>query len=185
MREFSLQPEESKLAELSEDYWSGMTDTQQDEERRAFEAGQAILNGDRSLDTLKVIVHWKSPRIVHHLASNTAEEIKIALDTAVHHSAVTEALSALQKLHGVGLPVASAILTTIYPDRYTVIDFRALESLGYFPQDDLFYLRYLDYCRTLAQKNIVPPQMSYPAPTALRALDRALWQWSAKREKTL
>jgi len=48
-----------------------------------------------------------------------------------------------------------------------------------------FYDRYLSFCAglaaDLAQRGIIHPQDGYPAPTALRALDRALWQWSASK----
>jgi hypothetical protein len=68
------------------------------------------------------------------------------------------------------VPVASAVLTAIEPERYTVIDFRALEALGSDSTDRSvnFYLAYLDFCRLLAKAHRIK----------LRDLDRALWQWS-------
>jgi len=73
----------------------------------------------------------------------------------------------------VEIPVASAILTAIDQERYTIIDFRALEALGissaYHTVDS--YLKYLAHCRLLACQNNV----------RLRELDRALWQWSAEQ----
>ncbi len=73
-------------------------------------------------------------------------------------------------LSGVQVPVASAILTVMYPDKYTVIDFRALEALGVvrYTASISLYVEYLAYCRALARKCDVD----------LRTLDRALWQWS-------
>lgn len=71
--------------------------------------------------------------------------------------------------------MASAILTAIDPERYTVIDFRALEALGNMANDCSvnFYLNYLDACRRLAKGHDV----------SLRDLDRALWQWSSEQAK--
>jgi len=68
------------------------------------------------------------------------------------------------------VPVASAVLTAINPERFTIIDFRSLEALGAETKDRSvgFYLEYLDYCRNLVREN----------RTELRTLDRALWQWS-------
>jgi hypothetical protein len=180
MPEFKLQADVSKLHGLAEDYWQKMSPREQAEEQAAFNAGEAIRNGSRSPDLLKIIVHWKSPRIVHHIEKNDPDAIRLALDIAVNHSTEVEALDALIKLQGVAIPVASAILTAIYPDRYTVIDFRALEALGYFPHDEMFYIAYLDFCRNLA--DAMKPQQNLPAPTKLRALDRALWQWSKKKD---
>ena len=55
------------------------------------------------------------------------------------------------------MPVASAILTTIHPTKYTVIDFRALESLGVSKWDGSvsYYLSYLRACSELAFKHKV------------------------------
>jgi hypothetical protein len=173
---FSLRPTKAELEKCAVDYWTGMSDAQRDEEKNTFEAGLAIREGDRTPATLQTIVHWKSPRIVPLFKKNSTEEVKAALDVAVSHTTVAEAMVALIKLQGVGIPVASAILTAIYPERYTVIDFRALETLGY--TDVTFYIAYLDFCRDLAKQDLVPAQIDLPAPTKLRALDRALWQWS-------
>jgi hypothetical protein len=83
------------------------------------------------------------------------------------------AVAVLVGLNGVQVPVASAILTAIDPERFTVIDFRALEALGVTNATMTinYYLEYLDACRGLARENKVP----------LRTLDRALWQWSKER----
>ena len=85
------------------------------------------------------------------------------------------AIETLTKLHGVGIPVASAILTLINPDKYTIIDYRALESLGVtdWPDSVEYYLGYLAGCRELARRY----------NKSLRTLDRALWQWSKERSQ--
>ena len=181
MIQFSLQPQEAELQQLADNYWESMSDKYQAEEKDAFDAGAPIRGGDRTPSTLRKIVHWKSPRIVPHFDKNSPEAVKSALDVAVSHTSEAEALAALVILQGVAVPVASAMLTAIYPERYTVLDFRALEALGYFPQDERFYIAYLDFCRNLA--TVMKPQESLPAPTKLRALDRALWQWSKNEAK--
>jgi len=79
-------------------------------------------------------------------------------------------MAALMGLYGVDTPVASAIATVIYPARYTVIDFRALEALG-FENINVnlgFYLQYLQFCLEKSSEWCI----------TLRGLDRALWQWS-------
>lgn len=179
---FNLQPTKAELEKCANNYWTRMTEAQRIEEKNTFDAGIAIREGDRTPATLQKIVHWKSPRIVPLFDKNSTEEVKAALDVAVSHITVAEAMAALIKLQGVGVPVASAILAAIYPDRYTVIDFRALEALGY--SDVTFYVAYLDFCRDLAKQNMVPAQTDRPAPTKLRALDRALWQWSKEKKRT-
>ena len=69
--------------------------------------------------------------------------------------------------------MASAILRTIRPENYTVIDVRALESLGVSKTDGsvndyLSICGLLRACCELASKRNV----------SLGTLDRPLWQWS-------
>jgi hypothetical protein len=66
--------------------------------------------------------------------------------------------------------MASAILRTIRPENYTVIDVRALESLGVSKTDGSVN-DYLSICGRA---------VSWRASAMLvyETLDRALWQWS-------
>jgi hypothetical protein len=176
---FQLQPAEADLQELAEEYWQKAGQKEQELEKAAFEAGEAIRNGDFSLANLEAIVRWKSERAVQYLIGNSNEKIRRVLGAATAPNANTEAaVTALLELHGVDLPVASAILTAIYPERYAVLDCRVLEALGHARHDVRFYEEYLAFCNRLAESNIVKPQSELPAPTTLQTLDRALSQWS-------
>jgi len=176
---FQLQPAETDLQQLAEQYWENTGERDRELEKAAFEAGEAIRNGDYSLANLEAIVRWKSERVVHYLIGNSNEKIKRALAVAASPDASTEAaVKALLELHGVDIPVASAILAAIFPARYTVLDFRALEALGQARHDVQFYEEYLAFCKRLAESEIVKPQDGLPGPTPLRALDRALCEWS-------
>jgi len=176
---FQLQPQETELQELAEQYWKKAGEREQKLEKAAFEAGESIRNGDYTLANLEAIVRWKSERVVHYLIGNSNEKIRRVLAVATDPQATTEtAVKALLELHGVDIPVASAILAAIYPERYTVLDFRALEALGHARHDVRFYEEYLAFCKRLAESNIVQPQGDLPAPTPLRTLERALWEWT-------
>lgn len=176
---FQLQPAEAELQQLAEEYWQKSGQKQQELEKTAFDAGEAIRKGDYTLANLEAIVRWKSERAVHYLIGNSSEKIRRVLSVAASPESDTgAAVTALLELHGVDLPVASAILAAIYPERYTVLDYRALEALGHARHDVHFYEEYLDFCKRLADSNIVRPQSDLPAPTPLRALDRALWEWT-------
>jgi hypothetical protein len=180
---FQLQPAETELQQLAELYWKNTDKREKELESAAFEAGEAIRNGDYSLANVEAIVRWKSERVVHYLIANSNEKIKRVLAVAASPEATTEAaVKALLELHGVDIPMASAILTAIFPERYTVLDLRALEALGHARHDVKFYEEYLDFCRRLAESHIVEPQNDLPAPTRLRALDRALLEWSMSRQ---
>jgi len=176
---FQLQPPETELQQLAEQYWQKTGEREHELEKAAFDAGEAIRNGDYSLANLEAIVRWKSERAVHYHIGNSNEKIRRVLAVAASAESSTEAaVKALLELHGVDLPVASAILAAIFPERYTVLDFRALEALGHGPHNVEFYKQYLDFCNRLAESNIVKPQSGLPAPTPLRTIDRALWEWS-------
>ncbi len=70
--------------------------------------------------------------------------------------------------------MASAILTAMDPERYTVLDVRALEALGVKDGDDIdLYVAYVEACRRLAKQYGV----------TLRDFDRANWQWSKRKSK--
>ena len=147
------------------------------EDDEALEAGRKIRNGDYGRENLMVIVRWKSRRSAHWLDDNSEIDISRALRFACDpRTSEKSAIEALDRLVGVGIPMASAILTAAFPEKYTVIDWRALESLG---NDDTqaqkidYYLQYLAACRDFAVRFKVP----------LRTLDRALWQWSKEQGK--
>jgi hypothetical protein len=176
---FQLQPAEAELQDLAEQYWQTSGEKEHELEKAAFEAGDAIRNGDYSLANLEAIVRWKSERAVQVLIGNSNEKIRRALSLAASPESTTEiAVNALTELHGLDIVLASAVLAAIFPERYTVLDFRTLEALGHARHDIRFYEEYLAFCKRLAESNIVTPQSELPAPTPLRTIDRALWEWS-------
>jgi hypothetical protein len=176
---FQLQPAEAELQELADQYWEKAGERAQKLEKAAFEAGESIRNGDFTLANLEAIVRWKSERAVHVLIGNSNEKIRRVLAVAANPEANTDtAMRALLELNGVDIPLASAILAATYPERYTVLDFRTLEALGHARHDVRFYEEYVAFCKRLADSNIVKAQSDLPAPTPLRTLDRALWEWT-------
>lgn len=116
---------------------------------------------------------WKSKRAKPYLARNSDADIEDITRLAL---TAPERLRhrVLDLLSGVGIPMASALLTVAYPYRFTVIDYRAIETLsayrdleGGWPS----YSRYRALCGDIASRS----------NTDLRTLDRALWQWSKEQ----
>jgi hypothetical protein len=176
---FQLQPAESELQQLADQCWQEAGERERQLEQAAYEAGEAIRGGEFTLPNLEAIVRWKSERMVHYLIGNSNENIKSALAIAAAPETSTEdAVNALIGLRGVDISIASAILATLYPDRYAVLDYRALEALGHARHNVGFYSEYNAFIKRLAECGIVKPQENLPAPTALHALERAFWQWS-------
>ena len=179
MAYFQLQPAELDLQQLADDYWQEAGERERQLEAAAYEAGASIRNGEYTLNNVETIVRWKSERMVHYLIGNSSEAIRAALAIAAAPDASAEsAVNALIELRGIDIAIASAIMSAIYPERYAVLDFRALEALGHARHDVRFYAEYNNALRHLAECAIVKPQAGLPAPTALHALERALWEWS-------
>jgi hypothetical protein len=134
-------------------------------------AGERIRRGSYDRENLNQIFDWKTKgRGRSRLNKNDDAEIREALKIAATAERPRTAMAVLVGLAGVDVPVASAILAMVHPDDYTVIDFRALESLNYTGNyySIPFYLDYREFCIRLARKWNM----------SLRDLDRALWQWS-------
>jgi hypothetical protein len=182
MAQFELQPAESELQQYAEQCWQKAGEQEHELETAAYEAGVAIRNGEYSLANLEAIVRWKSERVVHYLIGNSEAKIrKVLAVAAAPDTSTRKAVEALMELRGVDLPIASAILAAIDPERYNVLDFRTLEALGHARHDVEFYAEYVAFCRRLAERGLVRPQGDLPGATPLHALERALWEWSRCR----
>lgn len=122
---------------------------------------------------------WKSSRARSRLERNDARRIRAITSLAFAPDA-DERASVLTALSGVGEPIASAILAVWHPQRYTVFDWRATETLqaaGLFRSSGgpVSLGLYLAVCRELADRLDLP---AADVPD-LRLLDRALWAYSA------
>jgi hypothetical protein len=165
MPNFQLQYDPADIPRFAAEYMAASAA----EDRKMEEAGKRVAGGDFSRRCLEAICRWKSARRVGLLDNNTDVEIKQALRQAIAAAGIKQAVCSLTKLAGVGVKMASAILTAIDPARYTVLDFRALEALGQGDSDDVdFYVLYVDACQRMAKGYGV----------TLRDFDRSNWQWS-------
>ena len=154
-------------------YWSRRYPLGNAETRLFEEVGPSVADRGYYLrDELVRVCRWKSPRSASYVGRNSDEDIEDVSRLAFR---APERLRhrVLGLLGGVGTPMASALLTVAFPGRFTVIDYRALETLRAHGESDEGWPTYGDYlavCRRLAG-----------ADTTLRSLDRALWQWSKEQ----
>ena len=72
---------------------------------------------------------WKSPRAEPHYLRNEPARIREASRLALAARSERSRIEHLLTLHGVSVPVASAILTLLDPRRYGVLDIRAWQML--------------------------------------------------------
>lgn len=169
---FKLQPTDSEIPGLI-----GRYEAKEDDDFLA--AGARILKGDFSKENLLIIYQWKLQaykRFDHkgnYFDKNSDEDVSRILQStikaAVEAQTPERALHELQLLKGIGPPVASAILTAIFPDRFTVIDVMALRALGVteVTKAEALYPKYVAFCGSQAERLGI----------SLRDMDRALWQW--------
>jgi hypothetical protein len=155
-------------------------------DKRALNAGTAIRNGSYTAENFWIIYEWKLEsflkRKLLHLKPEDIDPDDVELEEAMRLAATARtgraAVAVLMGLPGVKSRVASAILAMIRPDRYTVLDVRALDALDVPNEHDdgsvNFYLSYLEECQKLASRYKVD----------LRTFDRALFQWSAEQAKS-
>jgi hypothetical protein len=119
-----------------------------------------------------VVCAWKTPRSRPRVAGNGEAAVRAATRAALTLTDERERMEALLALAGVGVPTASTLLYFAEPDRYPILDVRALESLGERATRSTYpisyWLEYLAACRALALRHGVD----------LRTLDKALWQHS-------
>src|SRR5579875_77992 len=134
---------------------------------------EAKSTGYLTKDQLVDIARWKSQRATSRIAANSPGEVEAFTRLAFEAPAYLRH-RVLCCLSGVRIPMASAILTVVFPDTYTVYDVRAtntLQAAGYTQTDG--YWSYVDLCQGIATK----------IGTDLRTLDRALWAWDRARSR--
>lgn len=154
--------------------WADKYDKEASEQDRAVEKEMKDkLRTQRFLtkaDLVKIGL-WKSTRPKKWYEKN--DDTVVQELTGFSFAAMTEEarIGALCALKGVSFPVASVILHFAFPDRYPILDVRALESLGESSAKSYnleFWLYYCEHVRGIAKGVDLP----------LRVIDKALWQFS-------
>ncbi len=128
------------------------------------------------------IIIWKANRAKSKIARRLLRRGYTDLDAAARAltTDITRQLTAPDRLHvllhewGFHLPMASAILTVLYPDEFTVYDARVCDALGAFydlgnlsANSNRLWRGYLDYRDAVMGAG--------PANFSLRDKDRFLW----------
>ena len=123
------------------------------------------------------VTDWKTSRSKSRVRRNSAAAIKDATRMALATSDERLRIGVLTLLQGVEMPTASVLLHLAHLDPYPILDVRAIWSLGveqqpsYYPFE--FWMAYTVACRALARE----------AGVDMRALDRALWQYSSQTQR--
>lgn len=134
----------------------------------AARIAQAAERGFMTRDDLVAVARWKwrGGRTRQLAAQNSEDEVREI--TRVAFSAASERLriGALLALRGVNWPMASVILHFAFPERYPILDIRAMKSVdGSTIYTFEKWMKYAELCRESARQMGV----------TMRILDRALW----------
>lgn len=141
-----------------------------------------------TMDELDEILHWKlrrqynrQSRNINRNTDSIVREITqsaFSIEDFDNTNEVALCLKTLIKLHGVQIPVASAIMTLCYPDRYCVIDFRgwrqifgSVKKYPYYTVKD--YIMYWTIIKQKADVFGVKPQ----------EVDMAIWQFDIESHR--
>ena len=128
-------------------------------------------HGYLTKEPLVELARWKSRRIVSRIERNAPAFVEAVTRVALSTPNERLCIEVLRLLDGVNWSMASVVLHFGASDPYPILDYRALESLGW-PEhtscDFDFWRRYTDATRKLAQMHDV----------SMRTLDRALWAYS-------
>lgn len=122
------------------------------------------------------IVIWKSPRVKTKVLKGikkSGKTVKEITEKLFAEKDRGEKINILRKIYGIGIPVASAVLTVCFPDEFTITDYRATEALNKTKNVKIKdpsilienYLEYVDICKEIAKENNL----------SLRDTDRCLW----------
>jgi hypothetical protein len=87
-------------------------------------------------------------------------------------------MAALRALRGVDWPTASVLLHLAYPERWPILDERALHALGVRVPSAYSFRLWMEYVEAYRQ-------LIEEADVDGRTFDRALWQWSKDQDELL
>lgn len=125
-------------------------------------------------DILMNIAKWKARRVKGYVEKNEDQYVRDTTQVSLATKNEKLKIEVLTLLNGVKIRMASAILFFCYPEQYTVMDYRAWDSLKALNKidgeiDDTFggWQMYNETCRKIAKQTGV----------SLRKLDKALWQY--------
>ncbi len=128
----------------------------------------ASKRGHMTRDDLFAVAEWKwrGGRTRQLCADNTEPEVIEITTSSFRATSERLRIGALLSLRGVQWPMASVILHFIFPDRYPILDVRAMNTVGGSPPYTYEkWVEYVDLCRRTATQHGV----------TMRTLDKALW----------
>lgn len=135
------------------------------------------LESKRYLDKEKFVKIglWKSTRPKKKYESNDDLTVREITRFSFSTNSEEAKIKSLMVLNGVGYPVASAILHFAFPNKYPILDFRAIWSLGWEQPKNYTFDFWQKYCGRIRD-------ISKETGESRRTVDKALWKYSEKHQ---
>lgn len=156
-----------KYADLYDKRYQGTSANLVEKEIKNLLSEQKYLTRDNFIK----IGLWKSKRATKHYKSNDDRFVQEITKFSFSTKNEEAKIKSLMVLDGVSFPVASTILHFAFPNDYSIMDFRALWSLGWEQPksyDFNFWQKYSTEIKKISEELELP----------FRTIDKALWQYS-------
>lgn len=135
--------------------------------------------GHYTRDEFATVCRWKTTRSAPLVALNSAEAVETATGLALNETSTErERVEALRSLLGVDWATASVFPHLAYPERYPILDKRALQALGA-PARTTYSFRFWEAYVAASVR------LAAEAGVDGRTFDQALWQWSKEQGVSL
>lgn len=160
-----------KYADKYDDRYKGKADEIIENEMKEW------LKFNRYLDKEKFVKIglWKSRRQKKRYESNDDLMIREVTSFCLSTKSDQARIKCLLSLNGVDYPVASVILHFAYPDKYPIIDFRVLWTMGWEKPKYYTYEFWNDYCEKIRE-------ISQKVGLDIRTIDKAFWAFSKENQ---
>jgi len=129
------------------------------------------------------IAQWKARGRIDYLCDkNTPEEVKEISRKALAANTDRDRMETLRELDGVDYPMASVILHFAFPNKYPILDRRAIWSLHSWllhsekPPSIYSFKCWKEYCGKILC-------ISKSTGCTIREIDKALWQYSKEKQR--
>jgi endonuclease III-like uncharacterized protein len=121
---------------------------------------------------------WKSKRPIKHYRSEENDDLTIKEITKFSFNTKSEKarIKSLLALKGVSWPVASAILHFAFPNKYPIMDFRVIRSLGLEQPSTYNFSFWRKYCKEILV-------ISQKCGMRIRTVEKALWKYDKETTK--
>jgi hypothetical protein len=129
---------------------------------------KAADRGFMSMEDLIAVAKWKwqGGAVKKLVSENTKREVREISEVSFNAKAERLRVGALMALRGVGWPMASVILHFSFPNKYPILDVRAMKTVG--SSNSYTFDKWIEYTRLCRKKSV-------EFRVTMRVLDRALW----------